>query len=135
QRRMIITVLLLIVILLTILVIRLKWPFIVGYDKVTIQVTEKGVTTITELPQGKSLWDWLNLLGVLAIPAVVGFGTVWFTTQQGKVSDMENKDNQQEAALQVYIDKMSELLLDKNLRGSAEHAEVREIARVRTLTL
>ncbi len=23
---------------------------------------------------GKTLWDWLNLLGVLAIPVVVGFG-------------------------------------------------------------
>src|SRR6266550_3734279 len=65
---------------------------------------------------GKTLWDWLNLLGVLAIPVVVGFGAVWFTTRQGKVADAENKDNQRETALQVYIDKMSELLLHENLR-------------------
>jgi uncharacterized protein YjbI with pentapeptide repeats len=85
--------------------------------------------------KSKTLWDWLNLLGVFAIPAVVGLGTVWFTTQQGKVSDRENKDNQRETALQAYIDKMSELLLDKNLRESAEDAEVRKITRVRTLTV
>ena len=42
----------------------------------------------------KTLWDWLNLLGVLAIPAAVGLGTIWFTRQQAKVSDAENKDNQ-----------------------------------------
>src|SRR5260370_35560682 len=30
----------------------------------------------------KTLWDWLQLLGVLAIPAVVGLGAVWFTTPQ-----------------------------------------------------
>ncbi len=84
---------------------------------------------------GKTLWDWLNLLGVLAIPTVVGLGTIWFTRQQAKVSDTENKDNQCEAALQDYINKMSELLLDRKLRESTEDAEVRTIARVRTLTV
>ena len=52
----------------------------------------------------KSLWDWLNLLGVLAIPAVVGLGAAWYTTQQGKVSDRENTDNQRETALQTGLD-------------------------------
>src|SRR5260221_6567272 len=46
-------------------------------------------------------------------------------------------DNQRETALQDYIDKMSELLLDKDhpLRESAPEDEVRKIARVRTLTV
>ena len=83
----------------------------------------------------KTLWDWLNLLGVLAIPAVVGLGAAWYTAQQGKVSDRENKDNQRETALQAYIDKMSELLLDKNLCESSLGDMVRDIARARTLTL
>ena len=46
-----------------------------------------------------------------------------------------HKDNQREAALQAYIDHISELLLVKNLRHSIEDEEVRKIARVRTLTL
>lgn len=83
----------------------------------------------------KSLWDWLNLLGVIAIPIIAGFGVAWYTTQQGKISDRENTENQREAALQTYIDKMSELLLVNNLRQSAEDDEVRKIARVRTLTV
>ncbi len=98
-----------------------------------------GITT-------KTLWDWLNLLGVLAIPVVVGFGAAWFTTKQTQASEAANKrqhdteleistDNQREAALQAYIDNISELLLDKNLRESAENNEVRNIARVRTLTV
>jgi hypothetical protein len=65
---------------------------------------------------GKTLWDWLQLISALAIPVVVGFGAVWFTIRQGKVADAENKDNQCETALQAYIDKISELLLEKNLR-------------------
>src|SRR5258708_9197929 len=46
-------------------------------------------------------------------------------------------DKQRETALQDYIDKMSELLLDKDhpLRESAPEDEVRKIARVRTLTV
>ncbi len=83
----------------------------------------------------KTLWDWLNLLGVLAIPVVVGFGAVWFSTRQGKVADAENKDNQRETALQTYLDRMSELLLEKNLRNSQPDDEVRSVARSQTLTV
>jgi uncharacterized protein YjbI with pentapeptide repeats len=83
----------------------------------------------------KTLWDWLQLLAVLAVPIVVGIGAVWFTTRQGKVADEENKDNQRETALQGYIDKMSELLLHEKLRDSAEEDEVRRVARVRTMTV
>ena len=85
--------------------------------------------------RGKTLWDWLNLLGVLAIPAVVGLGAAWYTAQQGKVSERESTDNQRETALQAYIDKMSELLLHEKLCSSAEKDEVRKIAHVRTLTI
>jgi len=95
---------------------------------------------------GKTLWDWLGLLASLAIPVVVAFGTLWFTTQQGRVSDAANErqhetelqiatDNQREAALQSYIDKISELLLEKDLREPQPEDEVRTIARVRTLTV
>ena len=84
---------------------------------------------------GKTLWDWLNLLGVIAIPVVVALGASWYTAQQEKVSDKENTDNQREAALQAYIDSMSELVLHEKLRESGENDEVRNIARVRTLTV
>lgn len=94
-----------------------------------------GPETSEPKQHAKTLWDWLNLLGVLAIPAVVGLGAAWYTAQQGKVSERENTDNQRETALQAYIDKMSELLLHEKLRGSAEEDEVRKIARVRTLTI
>jgi hypothetical protein len=90
----------------------------------------------------KTLWDWLQLLGVLAVPVVVGFGAVWFTTRQGKAADSENKDNQRETALQAYIDKMSELLLKEHLgertadgEFKPEYDHVRNIARVRTITI
>jgi uncharacterized protein YjbI with pentapeptide repeats len=82
----------------------------------------------------KTLWDWLQLLAALAIPVVVALGAAWFTAQQGKANDRENTDNQREAALQSYIDKISELLLEKQLNTSPK-GEVRQIARIRTLTV
>jgi uncharacterized protein YjbI with pentapeptide repeats len=95
---------------------------------------------------GKTLWDWLTLLGVLAVPVVVGLATIWFTERQSQTSEAANKqqhetdmqiaeNQQQEAALQAYFDKMSELLLEKRLRESEQNAEVRNIARARTLTV
>jgi heme/copper-type cytochrome/quinol oxidase subunit 4 len=34
--------------------------------------------------EDKRLWDLLQLLGTLAIPVVIAFGTLWFTTQQNE---------------------------------------------------
>ena len=101
--------------------------------------TDTGSIGLVSMETGsmtsKNAVGLVTFLGVLAIPVVVGFGAVWFTTRQGKVADAENKDNQRETALQAYIDKMSELLLHEKLRDSAKEDEVRNIARVRTLTI
>ena len=106
---------------------RFKWDW-TGFN-------EYIAPNLQQYQPAKTLWDWLQLLGVLAIPVAVALGTAGFTTKRGQVSDAENKDNQREAALQAYIDKMSELLLAKNLRNSSEEEEVRKIARVWTLTV
>ena len=101
---------------------------------------------IEENQPAKTFWDWLQLLGVLAIPVVVGLGTVWFSTQQTRISEVNREqqyktelqlaeNQQQETALQTYIDKISELLLEKKLRKSKSEDEVGQIARVRTLTV
>lgn len=102
------------------------------------------ITTSTEQPPAKTLWDWLNLLGVLAIPVVVGFGVAWFTIRHNHDIEIaraqhENDqhitlDNQRETVLQTYLDKMSELILHENLHNSERGDKVRDIARARTLT-
>jgi hypothetical protein len=120
---------------------RLRWQKIVTILVVIIILVVAIALIIVEIRvygtgfAGKTLWDWLQLLAAFAIPLVVGFGAVWFTTRQGKVADAENTNNQRETALQAYIDKMSELLLEKHLRESQPNDEVRKIARVRTLTI
>lgn len=94
----------------------------------------------------KTLWDWLQLLAALAIPVAVAVGTLWFTAAQSQASDRANaqqhqtdlqiaNDQQQETALQNYLDRMSGLLLNNNLRASKPEDEVRNIARALTLTI
>ncbi len=92
---------------------------------------------------GKYLWDWLELL---IIPFVLALGALWLERSE-RISDRKiaaerreddkkiAEDQQREAALQAYIDKMTELLLDKEhpLRKSKPNDEVRVVARTRTL--
>jgi len=44
------------------------------------------------------LWNWLQLLGVLAIPLVLVLGTLWLGTQQSQMSEALLK-NQHDTAL------------------------------------
>ncbi len=96
-------------------------------------------TSSSEFQRGKTLWDWMQLLFIPIVLAVAGF---WFNHRERKAAelraDAERKiaqDNQRELALQEFFKNMSELLLHENLRKSDEDAEVRTIARVRTLTV
>jgi len=89
--------------------------FTAGASQIEIAPAKAGGYKVAVSQPGKSLWDWLGLLGTLAIPVVVGLGAAWFTANQAAASDRQNTDNQREAALQSYIDKMSELLLSHHL--------------------
>lgn len=91
----------------------------------------------------KTLWDWLSLLFV---PVVIGGAAYAFrrTEQEVERQRAEQRvqaeqalaeDAQREAALQSYIDRMTQLLLENNLRASDKNAEVRIVARTLTLTV
>jgi uncharacterized protein YjbI with pentapeptide repeats len=133
------------VILLIVLGYLFKWDwtgFNNGTSQITITSPSNGNYRATLSQPSKTLWDWLQLLAVLAIPVVVGLGAAWFTVQQGKVKDRDNKDNQREKALQDYIDKISELLLKEHLDERTadgilkpEYEQARKIARVLTITV
>ena len=91
----------------------------------------------------KTLWDWLELL---IIPGVLTFGLVWFDIAENertrkavaKRAEIEldvARQQSRESALQMYLDKMSNLLLEHGLKTSARRDEVRSLARARTLTV
>ncbi|HEY4033408.1 MAG TPA: hypothetical protein VGL94_05530 [Ktedonobacteraceae bacterium] len=87
--------------------------------------------------RGKTLWDWLQLLVIPAVLAIAGYVFTLMTSKnERRATEQRSKDeqkaaeqrsqterdialdNQQENQLQDYLDRMSELLLEKNLRKS-----------------
>src|SRR5450759_1578827 len=135
----VVAIVLVVVIALIIVGYWFDWTGFNGYNKVTITHTISGtnagtVTKTEEYQPGKALWDWLNLLALLAIPAVVALGAAWYTAQQGKVSDRQNRDNQREATLQTYIKEMSDIILNDDLYDPQNGFRLRQIAKIRTLT-
>jgi uncharacterized protein YjbI with pentapeptide repeats len=92
--------------------------------------------------RGMTVRDWLQLA---LVPIVLTLITVVFTWQQNArqqaIEDQRaaserkiEEQRGQDAALQAYLDQMSNLLLKNGLRTSAEDSEVRLLARARTLT-
>src|SRR5215469_490214 len=81
-------VFLLLVLALIYLAYQFKWDW-TGFN-------ERIGPNVPQYQPSKTIWDWLQLLGVLAIPVVVGFGTLWFTAKHGQISGKTNKDNQRE---------------------------------------
>ena len=99
--------------------------------------------------RGMTVRDWLQLLVVPLALVVIGF---WFTmqqdarqqrieTQRAEAERELAEQRAQDEALQAYLDQMSTLLLERNLRLSTEKnatedsKEARSLARARTLTV
>src|SRR5215203_3566224 len=92
---------------------------------------------------GKTAWDWLQLL---VVPLMLALITVLFTQQQdARQQELENQraeaerelaeQRTQDETLQAYLDQMGSLLLEKDLRESQEDSDVRRLARARTLVV
>src|SRR5215208_7578613 len=80
----------------------------------------------------KTLWDWLQLLVVPAMLALVGF---LLAEAQENIQQHAEESRAQDEALQAYLEGMGNLLLDEGLLTSQEDEEVRTLARARTLTI
>lgn len=91
----------------------------------------------------KTVWDWLQLLIVPFVLAVIGF---YFTSAQEYAHQLElearraaearelEEQRVQNAALQTYLEGMRQLLLDKHLLASEEGSSLRAIAIAQTLS-
>jgi uncharacterized protein YjbI with pentapeptide repeats len=93
--------------------------------------------------RGMTVRDWLQLLIVPLALVVISF--LFAAQQDQRQQQTENQraeaerelanQRAQDEALQSYLDQMSTLLLEKDLRSSEESSEVRTLARARTLTV
>jgi hypothetical protein len=92
--------------------------------------------------RGKTVWDLLQLLIVPLALVVISFVfTLQQDARQQAIEDQRAEAERelaeqraQDEALQAYLDQMSSLLLEQDLRTSEEESEVRTLAEARTLT-
>lgn len=100
----------------------------------------KTIKTI-KYDEGKTLWDWLSLLGVPLSLAVLGLWFQWIQQKRSVELAQEQRDRDEKAAkeqreiaadetkeevLQVYFDRLSVLLVDKNLLAIASKIYAKE---------
>jgi uncharacterized protein YjbI with pentapeptide repeats len=96
--------------------------------------------------RGKTLWDWLNLLGVLLVPLMIGVGTILITVQQSAISLSQHESDQriassqrdsdqkiandqfQESLLKTFRDDINHLVLDQHLLTAKQNDPVRIMA-------
>lgn len=112
-----------------------------------------AATPVVMYDQDKELWDWLQLL---LVPLVLAVGGYWLTRTENryaiqrqqeenhyalKLQERQEKEARsieaeraQDAALQAYLDHMTQLLLHEGLLTSEPGSEVRIVARSRTIT-
>ncbi|MEM7116196.1 MAG: pentapeptide repeat-containing protein [Chloroflexota bacterium] len=101
----------------------------------TYQANNLGFTS-------KTLWDWMELLLIPFVLALAGF---WFSYSQNrensKIAEEERENDrkialekQRQQTLENYLDRMKELILDRNL-GSGANPEVKRLARTLTLNI
>lgn len=107
-----------------------------GYEKVQIaeetQEAQAKKHTITyELQLGKTLWDWLQLLLVPVVLAIVAFS---FNAGQASMNQQLEQQSMQEQVVDTYLDQMSNLLLQYHLHDSQLGDPIRAIAQAITLT-
>lgn len=78
--------------------------------------------------RGKTLWDWLQLIGV---PVILLLATTIIENNNSRL----NEDRLEDTALQTYFDKIEDLLLNKKLGQLGQFKEASAVARSRTRTV
>lgn len=78
-----------------------------------------------EIRPEKTLWDWMNLL---IVPVVLATGGIIYSRTEKQNEQRRTDDNLQEAVLSSYLDRISSLLLNSNLRKAKRGLPVRDIA-------
>jgi uncharacterized protein YjbI with pentapeptide repeats len=110
----------------------------------------KEIATTTKYVSGKTLWDWLGVLGIPLALAVLGLLQQRRAEKQAALEKEIAESNQKEEVLQAYFDRLAALLIDKNLITIAARNEMpsertienqellsasRDIIRARTLSI
>src|ERR671921_1625219 len=99
--------------------------------------------TSAKVEPSKTLWEWLQLL---IIPAMLAVGVFLLNQRQKQHEDQiqqAQKEREEEAAIQraqdealrAYLDQMSNLIVDREMRKKPDDPDLRRLAQARTLAI
>jgi uncharacterized protein YjbI with pentapeptide repeats len=113
----------------------------IGYS---LQWTGFGPTRAGDSVQPpKTLWEWL---GLLIVPTMLAVGVFLLSQRQKQHEDriqQAQKEREEEAAIQraqdealrAYLDQMSDLIVDREMRKKPDVPDLRRLAQARTLAI
>ncbi|RPJ71609.1 MAG: hypothetical protein EHM20_14485 [Alphaproteobacteria bacterium] len=93
-------------------IFHLKWPAVTGFD-------------------GKTWWDWLDLLFV---PIILSFAAYFLNREQKRTELAVENIRNQNKILDEYIERISKLILDDNFSDKENNKNAKSIARTWTIT-
>jgi hypothetical protein len=108
--------------------------YLLGWDWTGFSATTTNppAPLAPEYRPARTLWDWLELLIVPVVLAIVAF---MFNRAERRNEQAIAHDRFSENALQTYLTQMSALLLDSDMALQEGSPEARTVARMRTLTV
>jgi uncharacterized protein YjbI with pentapeptide repeats len=90
--------------------------------------------------EDKTLWDWLQLGAGVAVPVVLFFAGQAIQERSQTIADANRRqeiriagDERNQEILSTYLEDVTKLLLNENLRHSEDNSEVQVVARIKTL--
>jgi len=103
----------------------------------------RKTTTTTKFDSAKTIWDWMSLILAPLTLAIVGFG---FQTSQEKIREAKEESEklkiekgQRADAIEAYFDRVSDILLEKDLFNTEENnpflKAALNVVRARTLSV
>jgi len=108
-----------------------NWPEWTGFGTDTVMIdNNKGQFTVIRQPR-KTLWDMLSLL---IVPAMLAGGAYWLSESAKRRDRLSEEHKAQEATLQSYLDKITELLIKQPPLDEKSPQADKVVARSRTLT-
>ena len=115
------------------------WPVSIPIVATALLVMSLTIWALVgDLPtgfKGKTLWDWIKVLGIpITVAWIAGiFGFVTQRANNRAESDREmNVERARETTLREYLDQMTNLILNQELQESGEDSPVRAVAQAHT---
>jgi hypothetical protein len=109
----------------------INWPEWTGFSENVKKIDNQKGEVAIEYQPSKTLWDFFQLL---LVPVFLAGGAYWLQQSSKKRELVSQEQLAQEATLQNYLDKITELLIKEHVLDNGYTSTAQSVLRLRTLT-